>query len=529
MKFFLLAVALTIPLHITFAEELSRDRQAILELSHLAAPPLVVASDRLSRSSNIHSLFFDALPYEGKATKTFAWLGMPEKKERHDKVPGIILVHGGGGTAFKEWVERWNDQGFAAMSIAVEGQTDEKDANAEHGCIPTGWKQHTHSGPYRIGIYGDSDKPLKDQWMYHAVADTILAHSFLRSHPRVDPENVGVMGISWGGVIVSTAVGIDTRFAFGIPTYGCGSLADAANQYGKALGNNTMYRETWDPMHYLSRATMPLLWQSWPEDKHFPLDCQALSYKRSPGPRLVSLRPGMGHGHGPPWTHADSYAFAKSIVKTGNPWCAQKEVAVKNGTARASFSSSKPFENAVLVSTSDSGITGLRNWTEAPASLVNNNGVWTATAPLPLETTAWFLNLKTGDLIASTDFQRITQTKTSRPTVQPPDEIKEQKRSLLFNRIDENKDTLISQKEYVFFYENLFPNLDKNHDSILDKSEFTHEVAFRFGDTDKDDTLSEKEYAKIFVQQHNNLDNDSNGDVSLQEWDRTRKQPATAN
>jgi hypothetical protein len=63
----------------------------------------------------------------------------------------------------------------------------------------------------------------------------------------------------------------------------------------------------------------------------------------------------------------------------------------------------------------------------------------------------------------------------------------------------------------------------------LDKSEFTHEVAFRFGDTDKDDTLSEKEYAKIFVQQHNNLDNDSNGDVSLQEWDRTRKQPATAN
>jgi hypothetical protein len=113
--------------------------------------------------------------------------------------------------------------------------------------------------------------------------------------------------------------------------------------------------------------------------------------------------------------------------------------------------------------------------------------------------------------------------------VQPPDEIKEQKRSLLFNRIDENKDTLISQKEYVFFYENLFPNLDKNHDSILDKSEFTHEVAFRFGDTDKDDTLSEKEYAKIFVQQHNNLDNDSNGDVSLQEWDRTRKQPTTAN
>ena len=79
--------------------------------------------------------------------------------------------------------------------------------------------------------------------MYHAVADTILAHSFY-VHTRIDSENIGVMGISWGGVIVSTVVGIDTRFSFGIPTYGCGNLADAANQYGKALGDNTVYRQT---------------------------------------------------------------------------------------------------------------------------------------------------------------------------------------------------------------------------------------------------------------------------------------------
>ena len=40
-------------------------------------------------------------------------------------------MHGGGGTAFKEWVERWNNHGFAAISIAVEGQTDEKDSGAK--------------------------------------------------------------------------------------------------------------------------------------------------------------------------------------------------------------------------------------------------------------------------------------------------------------------------------------------------------------------------------------------------------------
>ena len=523
MKLILRALLVLLAVHNVFADEVSIDRQTILELGQLIASPSTVNRKTHSESSNIHSLFFNSLPYEGKATKTFAWLGIPEKKVGQEKVPGIVLVHGGGGTAFKEWVERWNNHGFAAISIAVEGQTDEKDSGAKEGHIPTGWRQHANSGPYRTGIYGDSDKPLKDQWMYHAVADTILAHSLLRSHPRIDSENVGVMGISWGGVIVSTVVGIDTRFSFGIPTYGCGNLADAANQYGKALGDNTVYRQTWDPVHYLPRATMPLLWQSWPEDKHFPLDSQSSSYKRSSGPRLVSLRPGMGHGHGPPWTHADSYAFAKSVVKTSKPWCAQKEVSKNKGIVKAAFSSSKPFESAVLVSTTDTGITGSRAWTKTQASLVNNNETWTATASLPPGTTAWFLNFKSGDLIASTDFQQVTPSKTSQPTVSPPNKNNTKERHPLFSRIDMNKDELLSREEYVLFYKKLFPSLDTNQDSFLDQDEFVHKTAMRFGDTNKDGTLTKDEYEKIFKKQHSNIDSNGNGTVSQQEWKQLGK------
>ena len=523
MKLTLLVLLVILSVHNTFADEVRTDHQTILELGQLIASPSTVDRETHSEPANIHSLFFDSLPYEGKATKTFAWLGIPEKKAGQEKVPGIVLVHGGGGTAFKEWVERWNNHGFAAISIAVEGQTDQKGSGAKEGCIPTGWRQHADSGPYRTGIYGDSDKPLKDQWMYHAVADTILAHSLLSSHPRVDPQKVGVMGISWGGVIVSTVVGIDTRFAFGIPTYGCGNLAAAANQYGKALGDNTVYREIWDPVHYLPRATMPLLWQSWPEDKHFPLDSQSSSYKKSSGPRLVSLRPGMGHGHGPPWTHADSYAFAKSVVKTGKPWCVQKEVSINDGMVKASFSSSKPFGSAVLVSTTDSGITGSRDWTETQASLVNNNDAWTTTAPLPPGTTAWFLNFKTGDLIASTDFQQVTPTKTSQPTVSSPNKNKMKESDVLFSRIDTNKDELLSQEEYVLFYKKLFPSIDTNQDSFLDQDEFVHKTAMRFGDTNKDGILTKDEYEKIFKKQHSNIDSNGNGTVSQQEWERLNK------
>ena len=56
--------------------------------------------------------------------------------------------------------------------------------------------------------------------MYRAVADAVPANSLLRSLRQVDVENVGLMGISWGGVITTTVIGIDSRFAFAIATYG---------------------------------------------------------------------------------------------------------------------------------------------------------------------------------------------------------------------------------------------------------------------------------------------------------------------
>jgi len=382
------------------ADDFAGQRAKVAELAELTAAPAMQNAVGFESTENLKAIYFDALPWKGKPTKVFAWLGMPEKTS--GKVPGIVLVHGGGGSAFKTWVEKWNARGFAAISIAVEGQTDVRDPKRR-------WKPHGWPGPKRSGIYGDSDQPLKDQWMYHAVADTILANSLLRSLPGVDADKVGVMGISWGGVITSTVMGIDSRFAFAIPTYGCGRLATAANQYGRALGNNALYQEVWDPMLRLEKATMPTLWFSWPRDKHFPLDCHAASYRAAPGPRIVSLIPKMGHGHGPPWTKPDSYAFAESIVQHGEPWCRQLSSSVNGQEVQVEFHSTKPLDKALLVSTADTGITGERNWVEFAARVSKNDKVWVVTAELPAATTAWFVNVVSGDLTVSSDFVEVVK------------------------------------------------------------------------------------------------------------------------
>ncbi len=386
------------------ADTSAAQREQVLALGHLTKPPRIVEAEGRAAEGTARAIYFEALPYQDKPTRVFAWLGLP--KTRHGKVPGIVLVHGGGGTAFKEWVQRWNERGYAAISIAVEGQTDEK-ATEGQAATATGWRRHAWAGPERVGIYGDSDKPLEEQWIYHAVADTVLANSLLRALPEVDAEKVGVMGVSWGGVITSTAMGIDTRFAFAIPTYGCGHLFDAANQYGRALGNNTLYRDVWDPMVRMSRVKMPVLWLSWPADKHFPLDAQAACYHTAPGARMVSLIPGMKHGHGPAWLAPDSYAFADSVVQSGTPWFKQIRTELTGEQAHLFFTSAKKPDSATLVSTADTGFTGSRTWVETSATVEKLGDEWRSSARLPAGTTAWFINIRCGTLTASSDFQEL--------------------------------------------------------------------------------------------------------------------------
>ena len=393
-----LPALLLVPLAALHAEDFAVQRDQVLALAKLTNPPASYTASGFTNESGMRAIFFEALPWKEKPTRVFAWLGLPAK--RAGKVPGIVLVHGGGGTAFKEWVKKWNEHGFAALSIAVEGQTDEHDAHN-----PKAWKQHAWAGPQRNGIYGDSAEPLKEQWMYHAVADTVLANSLLRSLPEVNADKVGIMGISWGGVITSTAMGIDDRFAFAIPTYGCGGLATAANRFGQALGGNELYKQVWDPLVRLARVRMPVLWFSWPEDLSVPIDCQAACYRAASGPHMVSLIPGMKHGHALGWNPPDSYAFAESVVCDGKPWCVQTRVKVASYIVQVHFVSAKPLDRAVLIAPTDSGFTGNRKWKELPAKLEKQGDTWLVTAELPPGTTAWFVNARSGELTASSDYQ----------------------------------------------------------------------------------------------------------------------------
>ncbi len=139
LRFFPFLVALLIPAaSLATAGDFSEERRLVLELGNLTAPPARFPAEGFASDGGIEAIYFEGLPWKGRATRVFAWLGLPD--ERDGKVPAIVLVHGGGGTAFREWVEQWTARGYAAISIAVEGQTDEAEE------VPAGarrsWKRH---------------------------------------------------------------------------------------------------------------------------------------------------------------------------------------------------------------------------------------------------------------------------------------------------------------------------------------------------------------------------------------------------
>ncbi|MGJ8561358.1 MAG: alpha/beta hydrolase family protein [Litorimonas sp.] len=372
-------------------------------LTQRKVPPAIYGMTQ--RADGLTEFFMDGPNYEGNPTRIYAIYGYPEtplsgENVEPGKAPAIVLVHGGGGSAFAEWVQRWNDAGFAAIAIATEGQVD-KSERINNLRV---WERHAYSGPRRQGLYLDSKAEITDQWMYHAVSATLLANNYLRSQDNISVDNIGIMGVSWGGIITSTVIGYDQRFDFAIPTYGIGYLSRIENKYGNVLGRNKQYQAVWEPAKKFKNVTMPTLWLTNANDKHFPLNWQMRSYQDVSGDVAVSIPPNFRHGHPPAWERPESYDFARSVVLDGK--IAAKPVSISlndDGIADArlqfnpaAIEAKRPV-SATIHYTMDSGYAGHSNWVAKPAMLTQTNsaaGLYSVTFDgLPNDTTRWFINV----------------------------------------------------------------------------------------------------------------------------------------
>jgi pimeloyl-ACP methyl ester carboxylesterase len=297
------------------------------------------------------------------------------------RFPAVVLVHGGGGTAFEEWAQLWAERGYAAIAMDLAG------CGPERKPLPDGGP-----GQGDDEKFGSIDLPPGDQWTYHAVANVILAHSLIRSFPEVDARRTAVTGISWGGYLTCIVAGLDNRFRAAVPVYGCGFLHENSVWLGQfermTAEQRAKWVRLWDPSRYIGAAAMPVFFLNGTNDFAYPLDSYARTYGLVPGPRHLRITVNMPHGHKEGWAPAEIGLFIDERLTGGTPLPQIQRPELVNNHIHAKVQTKTHIASAALHYTTDPAPINKRQWQTVPARVEGSHVV--AAAP-PRESALWFL------------------------------------------------------------------------------------------------------------------------------------------
>ncbi len=354
--------------------------------AELFAAPKHYPSDQFN-VPGVQSILYEGLNYKGKPSRFYAYYGVPEGQPPAAGWPGVVLVHGGGATASANWVKQWNEHGYAAISMDLEGHLPE----GRQGGRPS----HEWSGPHRRSSFEENPinqgQPVNEHWFYHAIGGVVRSHSLLRSFPMIDKDRIGIEGFSWGGVLTSVSLGFDSRFKFGITHTGCGFLHEGDSYLGDSLRSRSPQKlkeslALYEPSTYLPQVSVPVLRTTSPTDSHFPLDCEQKSALATQAPFYLWIKVGWGHAIRP---KIEPFVFADSVLKGGPrlPECG--ELVQQGNTWSVQFTSPFALKEAELCYTTDTGLSKDRTWHAIPATLVSGR----ASAELPEDTTVFFFNV----------------------------------------------------------------------------------------------------------------------------------------
>lgn len=319
-------------------------------------------------------VYYPGEPFNGKPTRVFAYYAKPESGD--GPFPAVLLVHGGGGKAFREWAEHWAARGYCALAMDLAG-------NSAKGRLKDAGPDQSDEIKFR----DFDEKTVTDMWSYHAIADIIRGHNLLRSLPEVDKDRIAVTGISWGGYLTCIVAGLDDRLKAAVPVYGCGFLHENSvwkePRFSKmSEEQRTRWVEAFDPSRYLPSVKCPILFLNGTNDFAYPLDSYQKCYNLVPGTKMLSIQPRLPHGH--IWTFGIVDTFLDSHLKKGDPLPSIGQLMRKGDEVSTTVSSKVEFKEANLHYASATGPWQQRTWMSAPAEIKDGRIVAKLPAERPL-------------------------------------------------------------------------------------------------------------------------------------------------
>ena len=256
-----------------------------------------------AQSEKLRPLLVSGKGPGGTNAEFFVYYAVPEGKAPAAGWPGVVLVHGGGGTAFPRWIREWQDLGFAVIAMDWYNQYP-----------APGIALSNKTDLARVPLPGG-----KRQDHVANVANMVLSHSLLRSFPEVDAGHTLFVGLSWGSWYGGCVAAVDSRFRGAIMIYCCD------------------YKENKSTIvngRFLHAAKVPMWWSVSTNDQNVTPDTSNAGFEecaRFDGCSIVNRLPHSHIGFSFPSVHK----MARYYAGVGKRLPHLGEVAVKDGVARA--------------------------------------------------------------------------------------------------------------------------------------------------------------------------------------------------
>lgn len=241
--------------------------------------------------------------------KVFAIMGFPKSVMPKEGYPAVVLVHGGAGKAYPEWVKKWTDNGYIAIAPDFDGHfINDKNENVVND----------YGGPRGYGSFGEneSDNP----WVYFSVLSIKKAIDFLYQQDVVNKKQIGLCGISWGGFIGLIAAAIEKRIKATEIFYSSAFISDSEWGYNRGFKNLTKeetveYNRNFDPQSYLKKIVCPICFLAGTDDIAFTMRNRKRTTDLIDSKKTFSYRLHFPHGHYEAWEGNEDVAFMDAEFK----------------------------------------------------------------------------------------------------------------------------------------------------------------------------------------------------------------------
>ena len=360
----------------------------------------------VDRTGHVRSLLYEGEPYKGHKTKVFAYYASPvtlglEASDPKRKYPTVLLVHGGDGQAFSQWAQIYARHGYAALAMDLGGNW-QRGPQTPAERLPDGGPPQDDPAKFP-----PSAAPDRDSWMYHAVADVILARSLLHIVPEADETRVGVLGLGWGGSVACIVAGLDPRFKAVVPVFGCGFLEANSAWRDRQFHDMTpearkKWTQLWDPANYVGAARMAMFFVTCENDPYYPLDSAMKTYALVQSPKNLSVQSKLKHG--PLFDLREGLLFFDAQLKDGPPPPRVASVVFDEGKLIVEAESKGALKSAELhFTTGAERDFKTRTWSARPLTI---DGMHIRGGGPPGDATAWFVLIEDeNDVLASSEVQ----------------------------------------------------------------------------------------------------------------------------